>query len=687
MAIGYETGGFNLQPIQAAPTDFSALANIKPIQFGATGQSPLVFQPTQAWQVPSAKQELVAQGIAEGVSNAGKMITATYLEDIKAKREQNLQNRKLAAEASLNNLKWQQDLKMQLIKGQSDLERAQIMHPSKGIGGATDSDIDSLTRAAEEARSEGGEAGERAAKQIEDRIALLSRSESVLPSSRVTAKDLILTELERASGKSKPKLEPFLPVAPKQAETTTTTQAIQMAPVEPPLPSEVTSSSADELIKRVPLSDIAPFVITPLGVTSTPSVAKDTSGLGFLSVPSAVQSLQSQVVSESKEAATDRTYKTPSLTRTIASGIKPAADGSVALTPQAQAFKLQQVNQNADNAVKEYDEVVSATTGPGEETVNAIFNASQKKADAGKRYSTGTPIQKGFFTDRTAALTEASRNYKNYGAGEVTEDPKSGGYFVERKPISEKSIMDQKKQIQRGLADLQVQFNKSLVVKPIAIAQPALIAFTEAYKAAQQGGPAAKIADIDLIDQYIKVTKGGLVTESQYHQIAGGDGRGFEGWLQGAVNKALGGKLTQIERDTMRDTLFGAANVQAADANKYVDNLRATLLRDYPGIDESNLPQRFPMYRTKQAAEEKMSEIASEIRNVASLGNAAKPEDRESFQKQITTLAKELEKAKKEAEEAKKEPLPLRYGQSKYPSGWPPYFGRGMIGGLETETE
>lgn len=181
MALGIETGGFQLPQMQVAPSDYSALAGMRPLQIGAAPQSPLAFQPTQQWQIPSAKPEIVAQGIAEGASNALKTISAVYLDEQKAKREDAQLERKLKAEAAMNDLKFQRELKMQKMKSQSDLERAKIIHGSKDESGdgLDEGTIRSRRLLVEELRAE-GKTDE--AKQVEDSIkSFNARMSYVLP--------------------------------------------------------------------------------------------------------------------------------------------------------------------------------------------------------------------------------------------------------------------------------------------------------------------------------------------------------------------------------------------------------------------------------------------------------------------------------------------------------------------------
>ena len=669
MALGIETGGFQLPQMQVAPADYSALAGMRPLQFGAAAPGPLTFQPTQQWQVPSAKQELVAQGIAEGASNALKTISAVYLDEQKAKREDEQLKRKLEAESKAQNLKWKQDLKMQQIKGLADMERAQIIHGAKDDSGdgLDEGTIRSRRLFVEELR-EAGKFDD--ANKVEASLrSFADRMPAVLPPIVLKSNQLIEQELADISsvGTKKSEKGGFRPVnvnAQIQTGVGSSGVGAESVQIEPFAPKEKATQQIQQTTDsgKIALSDILPFRVDTFRGPQEPAIKAN--------------------ASDRKENPASEVHRNAFDGVSIRGLLPAGVTGLEQLNEQQKNDLVKKFEKQINDRIAAFDRASenSMTSGASEDVIESIVKKQDAEQSKGKRYTPGIPVNKSRYKYLADAQNEQSRNYRGYGDAKIIQDPKTGMWWVEREKISDKSIAERKKQVERGLADLQVNFNKAAVIKPVAITQPSLIAFTEALKTAKKGGGYAKIADIDLIDQYIKVTKGGLVTESQYAQISGGGG-GFQNFLMQAVNHALGGKLTDSERNAMRDTLYGAANAQSKQANEYIENQRRNISRRYPGLSEDLMPQKFPMYGTPAHFEEERDNVSAKIRALADAYNkSSDSSEKEKMLKEVNRLKEEVANLERERLKAENSGVPEIINKPKYPPGWPPYFSKGIPG-------
>ena len=705
MALGIETGGFQLPQMQVAPADYSALAGMRPLQFGASAQSPLVFQPTQQWQVPSAKPELVAQGIAEGASNALKTISAVYLDEQKAKREDAQLTRKLEAETAKEKLKFEQDLKLQEIKNRGELERAKIIHGGKGVLsdlGLGESDIASFQAAADELKEMGrideAEAIEGKIRQATNTQVVGSRLEAVLPAERTkeTVKlQPFLRDAQKPVQAERPKLEGAEPVdfllssGPSPAEALRAIDATSVAPDAERILMRSVAPDAERILMRsviqrpaVPGAIDAGSVLAGSQITATPFAPK-----GEEIAPPQAKAVD--LIPDDVRKRIAALASGAALTGRERQDVEAALRKSFDAAPDASAIK------------KQFEIPDEGPARPTRDIVDTVYQNQRERESVGKTFSKGTPFEKGIFYNRNAAQLEANREYMGYGKAEIKEhlnESKGTRYYtVERKGPDEKLALMEKKSIQSGLSNLQSQFKSDADIKLITAQRPALSAFIAGYEEAQKGGPAAKIADIELVDQYIKVMKGGLVTESQYAQVTGGEGMGFFGKPDYLVKMLVGGKLTPVERQAMANTLFAAANRGAENVNNYISRLRNTLKREYPGIPEENMPHYFPTYKTSESISKEMDSVLASMNALAQKGRLArdsgKDDEANLIKTKLTELAAKNAEMRKEKEEAEKSGAIIvtqKYRDDdgklvEYPFGWPPYFGRGVTATSVTE--
>lgn len=679
MAFGIETGGFQLPQMQVAPADYSALAGMRPLQFGASAQSPLLFQPTQQWQIPSAKPELVAQGIAEGASNALKTISAVYLDEQKAKREDAQLTRKLEAEAAKEKLKFQQDLKLQEIKNRGELERAKIIHGGKGVLsdlGLGESDIASLQAAAVEADEKGNT-------ELADSI----RLQITQATNAQAVGDRLQTVLPAKKPEATVPLKPFLGDAQKPAQA-------ERPKLEGAAPVDFFFSSGPSPTEALRAID-AGSMFSGSQITATPFVTAETSTKSTDVKKPEIQEIAPKrvgavdLIPDSVRSSISKLGSGDALTGREKQDVEAAMRKSFDAAPDASAIK------------KQFEIPDEGPARPTRDIVDTVYQNQRERESAGKVFAKGKPLERGIFNNRAAAQFEADREYKGYGKAEIKEhlnESKGTKYYtVERKGPDEKLALMEKKSIQSGLSNLQSQFKSDADIKLITANRPALSAFIAGYEEAQKGGPAAKIADIELVDQYIKVMKGGLVTESQYAQVTGGEGMGFFGKPDYLVKMLVGGKLTPVERQAMANTLFAAANRSADNVNNYISRLRNTLKREYPGIPEENMPHYFPTYKTSESISKEMDSVLASMNELAQKGRSArdsgKDDEANAIKVKLTELAAKNAEMRKEKEEAEKSGAIIVTQKYKdengnlveYPFGWPPYFGRGVTATSVTE--
>jgi len=131
MAFSLETSGYQFAPAFPRTDDAQALAGVKPLSFSGGGQSPLQFQPLAGWATPSTHPEYVTQGIASGLGDIAKGISAAYKSKSDRKREDELLKQKYAQEEKLAKIRG--DISTQLLQERIDAAGGNLGSKSKNL--------------------------------------------------------------------------------------------------------------------------------------------------------------------------------------------------------------------------------------------------------------------------------------------------------------------------------------------------------------------------------------------------------------------------------------------------------------------------------------------------------------------------------------------------------------------------
>jgi hypothetical protein len=139
MAFSTESGGVNFAVNAPNLTQYSALAELKPLSFAGGMQSPLEFRAMPAFTQPSTHPEYITQGIEKGMESVGKGITAVYKSKddekkdlLKFEREKELARVKAQAESDYRQQTLDETKRYHDMLGQQAADRVTNVGGNKG---------------------------------------------------------------------------------------------------------------------------------------------------------------------------------------------------------------------------------------------------------------------------------------------------------------------------------------------------------------------------------------------------------------------------------------------------------------------------------------------------------------------------------------------------------------------------
>jgi hypothetical protein len=780
MAYSIETGGFAVP--QQAPTaeNYSALAALRPLQFG---QSPIQIKPLDRWQIPT---DGTSKGITEGASGALKTITAAYVENKKEERADAREDKKLTQQLALERSKEDganRREKARLLAGIAEAQiRASVGHPSKSesihsfdeeeqnlrlndaknaldeaeASGLSDSNPQAferlfvrhkqLTEASKRVESvvpggfSGGEidAGEAAKQALEliDNKSIIPDGSSLMPSGGEPPLPQPSSDSEdgRRSGRTSqprrtgnPRPGDWITIGealPQSSKPQATSGALSGVMALAPAPAQAPTAAGVRIggitVGAQPLAGIpqvyqlpppaqpGSFVSGPWqsgfdALAGAQPVVQSIDPRGVtvamppgLSLPDASQAASaitpSAITRDAKaQKSKSRAEEIPVISRQKTLTARELIEQDPSLTPQAALLKAGKLYQDEEARFAKEQQQLAAP--------DFSFLGDDSYNDS-EPYSQGTPMKYAPFRSLEYAKSYAARRFKGWGPAAITFDKTTGLYAVERNLEDEKVKARERRDRSSSLWSQQKAFNSYTPITTIEKALGPMVGFMAAYESVNDPTNKAKnIADMDLIDQYIKITKGGLVTEAQYAQLAHKESWGakIEKFFTG---KATGAKLTDQERERMLDVVTETYNVSAERANKAIEVKRAQMREEFPSIKEKYLPHAYPLYRTKKQIDAETSALRAKYatisRSVSDLETQLKgDQSEENVHKLKDQIARDKASAKLMLEAAGKlgseanavknnHGLPVAQ-ETEYVGGWVPIYGRG--GGSEVVAE
>jgi len=724
MAYSIETGGFAIPQQAPAADNFTALSGLRPLQFGS---SPIQIKPLERWQIPT---DGMSKGITEGVSGALKGITAAYIENKKEERADKREDKKLAQQLYLDRSKesrqllleqWKETnaLQRDAAKMQNDilLERIKAGRSSEPTvdtntastydaairvakaSGATDDQIKEL----EKRRDASENANARLKSVLPVETINKAANQSVIPGGEAWNNVPLPTPSKTPTDKSAspdaleliPSGEPKAPqfrIGPPNARPSrqprpgTSEEVLSLTDLPVPTPNQ-------SLAVSPALSGAIPVVGGTAPIT-TPSQFIF-GGVTVGAYPPVLKSKEEQEI-DAKVADIMSKPHNPlppfqKVSDVLASQPTASQFLSASTTREEAVAKSQVASAAKDAADKSaVDAHFSQPTPPGEPSVN-IYKSG--KGFALKEI----PVEKKHFRpdDLQSAQIEAGLLYEGYGLGKISYDDKTRTLVVTRSRPDAKLEFNKEKQRLTSLWGQQSGFNKQQEVIKVQEMQGPLTSFMHALHRTQDpSNKAINTNDMDLIDNYVKLTKGGQVTETQVHLIK--DSKALNSKFEMIKNRVFnGGLLTSDERKEMVSVLADTHNSAAERANQYITSKRKQLSIDHPEIAEEFLPHYFPLIRTAGVVAEEKNAHKADVLRIAEEGNKAKARyDSEKDLQKKAQLRSELSSvgAKYKAslgllssigEEEKQ--LAAHNGipnlpVSKYPKGWPSYWARGLSG-------
>ena len=610
MAFSTETGGVNFTVAAPNLTQYSALAELKPLSFAGGMQSPLEFRAMPAFTQPSTHPEYITQGIEKGIGSVAEGITAAFKSKADEKRDQ---------------LKYQRDKELARIKAQAESDyRQETLNETKRYH-------DML--------------GQQASERIDKVTPKLGKSLSTRSLSDMPP----LPETKQQDGSldfSYPAIKGGRDFTKPLSDEELDVEVEQMGGAED-------SPKLD--LGNPPLADLT----SPQGMEAAPDLRGDAALSALSSIP--WDQVSSQYKSVGGMPSQAYSPQAPSWLRSPKSVTAPLAtmggfdDLALPNTEKALADVALYTKEEPAVTNKAMEDAIGIDAIYSEQEALALRDYARKtgrmepeikSTNAGYEVNWPTPM-----------VLESAANRKD-AAKAREETTKSQQGLREQNTLNREAVM----------------FQSHPAVKAFTAPngmQQSFTRFVKDYDAIAKNPEGAGVSDVGLLDMFARAEGGGRVTEGQANLGLGSMGLMDKAKTLG-MRLEGGDRLSQNQRDQMLRVIAEDNDAQAKIANQAVQMTRAKLIKQ--GVkDEDSLPQPYIVPKTKFQALDEINELKKEALKLnAERQRAFASGDKstsEKLKKQIEEIGKNAVEIRKQIDKSKSSIINLEEIEST-PQGW-----------------